>query len=82
MTEELREKIAIALVARDDELSLEEAEPMWNSWKVVAQEGHHGDCTNEANTCSKCLVDRTYKDADQIIALIKEAGYVKLNPTN
>lgn len=79
MTEqELREKIAVFLVARDDEMSLEEGAKMLDSWKVVAQEGHYGDCTNEPNTCSRCLVDRTYEEANNIFALIEEANYVKL----
>jgi hypothetical protein len=79
---ELREKIAIFLIARDDGISSEDAEIMWNGWKAAAQEGHRGDCTGEANTCAKCLVDKQYRDADQIFALFKQEieklGVIKL----
>ena len=68
--ERLKEKIAIFLVARDDEISLEDAEAMWNKWKIVSTErGHSGDCTNEPETCSKCLVSKVYEDVDTILSI-------------
>ena len=68
----LREKIAISLVARDEEISLEEATVMWDSWKLSAQYGHGADCTHEPYACSKCQVDKVYEGADQFLALISK----------
>ena len=77
----LRERIAIMLFAQDDEVSFREAEYMlleplkdllWADGK------HFGDCTNEPQTCCRCLHEGYLKEADQILALIKEVGYVKL----
>lgn len=68
--ERVKEKIAIFLVARDDEISLEEAVIMWDAWKrAAAERGHFGDCTNEPETCFSCLVDSTYEDADTILTI-------------
>lgn len=74
----MRERIAVSLIARDEEVSFEDAALMWDKWKQSAQEGHYGDCTSQPITCMKCLVDDFYGYADQILALIKEANYVKL----
>ena len=66
----VKEKIAIFLVARDDEISLEEAAIMWDAWKRAAVErGHFGDCTNEPETCFRCLVSKVYEDVGTILSI-------------
>ena len=75
--DELRERIAILLIARDEEMTYDEARRLWTRWKLVAEGGHHGDCTNEPHTCAKCTVNKTNKQVANLITLIKEAGYVR-----
>ena len=76
--EQLREKVCIQLVARDDDISFMEASTMWLAFKTRSLEGHYGDCTNQPVTCALCLVECFNEEATEILALIKEAGYVKL----
>ena len=74
----LREKLAIQLIARDDKISCEAAYAMWSKWKAASSQGHKGDCTGQPEPCARCVVEMLYRDADDLLALIKEAGYVKL----
>ena len=66
---EIRERIAISLVARDEEMLFDKAIVFWGKWKkeLALHPEHFGDCTKEPQTCNRCLIDDYYKDADQII---------------
>jgi len=73
-----RERIIILLVARDEELTVEDAKIHWDKWVAALNEEpwanskHAGDCTNEPQTCIRCLVESYYRDADLIIEKLLE----------
>jgi len=66
-----REQIIIQLIARDEDMSVEEAADFWARWKAELEKNpeHFGDCTKEPQTCNRCLIESYYRDADQILTI-------------
>lgn len=65
----LRERLIILLLARDDDVSVEDAKVMWKKLKKVALKGHDGDCTNEPQPCAACFVDRMRRESKPFLKL-------------
>jgi len=65
--------LAIALIAREDEIDVRQATNMWlGSVAEAAKSGHMGDCTKEPNPCCRCFVDRRRAEAVQILNYVDD----------
>jgi len=68
--DKLIDDVIIKLISYDEEEDTETARYFWNMWKEGINEEHFGDCTNEPNTCTRCLAELYYERAEELINLI------------
>jgi len=76
--EKIREGIIILHIAEDEEISEEDASEFWGKWKAELEKNpeHFGDCTNEPQTCNRCLVESLYEYGDKNICKLHSQGVV------
>lgn len=67
----LIDRLAIAYLATDDEITIESARRMYDAG-VDAE--HMGDCTKVAATCLRCLTDDYRLRAEHLIRRAAEVG--------
>ena len=68
--DKLIDDVIVKLISYDEEETMESARYFWDMWKEGINEEHHGDCTNEPNTCKRCLAELYYARAEELINLI------------